>query len=115
MNPIITASLTGPVASTRDNPAVPSSPEEVAQSARAAYEAGAAVLHIHLRENDAPTTDLQVAEINEARPHCFAPMLSALPGDQHHAPSGGACRFQQSRLACLVPLPEALHGNQGEE
>jgi len=61
MNPIITASLTGPAATKKDNPAIPGSPEEIAQSARAAYEAGAAVIHIHLRDDDQFTSDLRIA------------------------------------------------------
>ena len=61
MNPIITASLTGPAALKKDNPAMPGSPEEVAEAALGAYEAGAAVIHIHLRDNDDFSTDLDVA------------------------------------------------------
>ena len=61
MNPIITASLTGPAATKKDSPAMPGSPEEIAESAKGAYEAGAAVIHIHLRDNDDFTTDLDVA------------------------------------------------------
>jgi 3-keto-5-aminohexanoate cleavage enzyme len=61
VNPIITASLTGPAATKADNPALPGSPAEIAESAKGAYEAGAAVLHIHLREQDNFTADLDVA------------------------------------------------------
>jgi 3-keto-5-aminohexanoate cleavage enzyme len=61
MNPIITASLTGPAATKKDNPALPGSLEEIAESAKGACEAGAAVIHIHLRENDDFTTNLDVA------------------------------------------------------
>ena len=61
MNPIITASLTGPAATKKQTPAMPGTPEEIAQSAKEAYEAGAAVIHIHLRDNDDFTTDLDVA------------------------------------------------------
>jgi 3-keto-5-aminohexanoate cleavage enzyme len=61
-NPIITAALTGPVATKADNPGLPGSPVEIAQSARAAYEAGAAVIHIHLRDDHGNmTVDLDVA------------------------------------------------------
>ncbi len=59
---VITAALTGPIATKQDNPQLPTSPEEIAASARGAYEAGAAVVHIHLRdERGEPTADLQVA------------------------------------------------------
>ena len=60
---ILTAALTGPIATKRDNPALPTSPEEIASDARAAWEAGAAVVHVHLRDADGlPTADLKVAE-----------------------------------------------------
>lgn len=61
-NPIITAALTGPVATKADNPGLPGSPAEIAESAKDAAEAGAAVVHIHLRdEQGRMTVDLDVA------------------------------------------------------
>ncbi len=61
-NPIITAALTGPMATKADNPALPGSPEEIAASARGAFDAGAAVVHIHLRdEQGRRTADLDIA------------------------------------------------------
>jgi len=62
VNPIITASLTGPAATSAQTPAMPRTPEEIAEAAKGAYEAGAAVLHIHLRDNDQFTADLEVAK-----------------------------------------------------
>ena len=59
---VITAALTGPIATKADNPHLPTTPEEIAASARGAYEAGAAVVHIHLRDSDGrPTADLDIA------------------------------------------------------
>jgi 3-keto-5-aminohexanoate cleavage enzyme len=61
-NPIITAALTGPMATKADSPAVPGSPAEVAESARGAFEAGASVVHIHLRDDQGRrSADLDVA------------------------------------------------------
>jgi len=61
-NPIITAALTGPVATKADNPGMPGTVAEIAADAKAAYEAGAAVIHIHLRDDDGNmTVDLDVA------------------------------------------------------
>jgi 3-keto-5-aminohexanoate cleavage enzyme len=61
-NPIITAALTGPVATKADNPGMPGTVAEVAADAKAAYDAGAAVVHIHLRDDDGKmTVDLGVA------------------------------------------------------
>jgi len=62
MNPIITASLTGPAATSKQTPAMPKNAAEIAEAAKGAFEAGAAVLHIHLRENDDFTADLDVAK-----------------------------------------------------
>lgn len=62
-DPIITAALTGPLATKDDNPGLPGSPAEIAASARDAYEAGAAVIHIHLRdERGEMTADLDTAK-----------------------------------------------------
>jgi 3-keto-5-aminohexanoate cleavage enzyme len=61
-NPIITAALTGPVATKADNPGMPGTIAEIAADAKAAYDAGAAVIHIHLRDDDGNmTVDLDVA------------------------------------------------------
>lgn len=71
---VITAALTGPIATKEDNPALPTTPEEIAEAARSAYEAGAAVVHVHLRdERGAPTASLEIARrtvalIEEATP-----------------------------------------------
>ena len=60
---VITAALTGPVATKADNPNLPTSPAEIAEAARGAHEAGAAVVHLHLRDADGrPTADLEVAK-----------------------------------------------------
>jgi 3-keto-5-aminohexanoate cleavage enzyme len=60
---VLTAALTGPIATKADNPHLPTSPEEIAASAREAYDAGAAVVHVHLRDSGGePTADLDVAK-----------------------------------------------------
>ena len=62
VNPIITAALTGPVATKADNPGLPGSVAEIAANAKAAYAAGAAVIHIHLRDDQGNmTVDVDVA------------------------------------------------------
>lgn len=59
---VLTAALTGPIATKADNPALPTTPAEIAAEARAAWEAGAAVVHIHVRdEQGQPTADLATA------------------------------------------------------
>lgn len=60
---ILTAALTGPIATKADNPALPTSPEEIAAAARESHAAGASIVHVHLRDEDGqPTADLEVAE-----------------------------------------------------
>ncbi|MEA2226773.1 MAG: 3-keto-5-aminohexanoate cleavage enzyme [Solirubrobacteraceae bacterium] len=60
---VLTAALTGPIATKQDNPALPTSPEEIAESAAGAAAAGAAIVHVHLRDEDGrPTADLDVAK-----------------------------------------------------
>ena len=49
---IITCALTGVLAKKEQCPYLPYSPVEIAEEARRAYEAGAAVVHIHGREPD---------------------------------------------------------------
>jgi uncharacterized protein (DUF849 family) len=49
---VITAALTGVAANRAQCAAIPYTPIEIAEEARRAYEAGAAVVHIHAREDD---------------------------------------------------------------
>lgn len=59
---VITCALTGPIATKADNPNLPTTPEEIAAAARGAHEAGAAVVHVHVRDEDGrPTADLETA------------------------------------------------------
>jgi 3-keto-5-aminohexanoate cleavage enzyme len=53
---ILTAALTGPLATRRDNPALPVTPEAIASDAHAAWRAGASVVHIHLRDRTGRAT-----------------------------------------------------------
>ncbi len=53
---IITVAITGSVPQKRDNPAVPVTIAEQIESTHAAYEAGAALAHLHVRNDDGSTT-----------------------------------------------------------
>jgi 3-keto-5-aminohexanoate cleavage enzyme len=76
---IITAALTGPVATKADNPALPVTPEEIADAAVAAHAAGAAVVHVHVRdENGRPTADLEIARRTVALIEERSPVLVQL-------------------------------------
>jgi uncharacterized protein (DUF849 family) len=59
MNPVVIAvAITGSVPRKKDNPAVPIVPEEQVESTREAYEAGASLVHIHVRNDDeTPSSD----------------------------------------------------------
>ena len=60
---VVTAALTGPIATKEDNPNLPTSPEEIATAAAGAFAAGAAIVHIHLRDDQGrPTADLEIAK-----------------------------------------------------
>lgn len=60
---VITVAPTGPIATKADNPYLPTSPEEIAAAVAEAYSLGAAVAHLHFRdENQKPTADLNIAK-----------------------------------------------------
>jgi 3-keto-5-aminohexanoate cleavage enzyme len=60
---VITVAPTGPLAMKSDNPSLPTQPSEIADAVAKAYQAGAAVAHLHLRDKyDRPTADLGIAQ-----------------------------------------------------
>jgi 3-keto-5-aminohexanoate cleavage enzyme len=60
-NLVISAALAGAVTRKEQNPAVPYTPEEFGDEAKKCYDAGAAVVHIHARnEQGLPTPDLDI-------------------------------------------------------
>jgi uncharacterized protein (DUF849 family) len=63
MKPMVVAvAITGSVPRKRDNPAVPITPSEQIESTHAAFEAGASLVHIHVRNDD---------ETPSSSPECF--------------------------------------------
>jgi 3-keto-5-aminohexanoate cleavage enzyme len=71
---IITVAITGSVARKEHNPAVPITVAEQVESTQAAFEAGAAIAHVHVRNDDqSPTSD----------PERFARLLEGL---RRHCP-----------------------------
>jgi 3-keto-5-aminohexanoate cleavage enzyme len=64
MTAVITVATTGPIATTQDNPNLPTQPQEIADAVEQAYRAGAAIAHVHLRdERQRPTADLKTARL----------------------------------------------------
>jgi 3-keto-5-aminohexanoate cleavage enzyme len=58
---VITCAVTGVLANRKQNPGIPYSPEEIGEECRRAFEAGAAVTHIHARNDDgSPTASPEV-------------------------------------------------------
>jgi 3-keto-5-aminohexanoate cleavage enzyme len=53
---IITVAITGSVPTKKDSPAVPITVPEQIESTHAAYEAGASLVHVHVRNDDGTTT-----------------------------------------------------------
>ncbi|MCA9648074.1 MAG: 3-keto-5-aminohexanoate cleavage protein [Polyangiaceae bacterium] len=53
---VITAALTGVLANRKQCPGIPYTPEEIADEAKRAYDAGASVVHLHARNDDGSPT-----------------------------------------------------------
>lgn len=62
---VVTCALTGSQDTSRKNPAVPVSPEQIAQSALDAAKAGAAVVHIHVRDPETGLASMDEAHYRE--------------------------------------------------
>ncbi|MBI4184089.1 MAG: 3-keto-5-aminohexanoate cleavage protein [Proteobacteria bacterium] len=91
---IITVAITGSVPRKKDNPAVPVEPEEQIESTQRAFEAGAALAHIHVRDKDEnPSSDpgrfLRVKE--GVMKHCPGMIIQFSTGGRGRA---GAERWQ---------------------
>lgn len=70
---VITCALSGVLANRRQCPAIPYTPVEIAEEAKRAYDAGAAAVHIHARNDDgsptfAPATFASIKD--EVRKRC---------------------------------------------
>jgi uncharacterized protein (DUF849 family) len=109
---IITVAITGSVPRKENNPAVPITVSEQVESTHAAFEAGAALVHVHVRNDDQSTTSDpdKFAEFQQ-RIHAHCPGIivqfstggrsgvgSERGGMLHHAPdmaslSTGSCNF----------------------
>jgi len=81
---VITCALTGSFDTPRKNPAVPVSPEAIAESALEAAAAGAAVVHIHVREPETAAPSMELAHYREVveRIRAFYQSCTAPGGDK---------------------------------
>lgn len=64
-NVIITCAVTGAADHTHINPAVPITPEQIANECLAAYRAGAAIVHIHVRDPETGKPSMEEALYRE--------------------------------------------------
>lgn len=98
---IITVAITGAVPKKADNPAVPVTPEEQVESTHEAFEAGASLVHIHVRNPDqsSGSSPELFARVQEGvRKHC--------PGMIVQFSTGGRGRDQSLRGAMLHLRPD---------
>jgi 3-keto-5-aminohexanoate cleavage enzyme len=106
---IITASLNGAFVTKEMNPGVPEQPHEIAQAALECYDAGAAIVHIHARDE-------------LGRPHGtkekFEEILAAVRGKTRDvvvqfSTGGGTNLSIEERVSCLDADPEMASLNMG--
>ncbi|HMB72086.1 MAG TPA: 3-keto-5-aminohexanoate cleavage protein [Gammaproteobacteria bacterium] len=98
---IITVAITGSVPTQADNPAVPITVTEQVESTHAAFEAGAALVHVHVRNDDGTTSSdpERFAEFGErVRRHC--------PGMIVQFSTGGRSGRGSERGGMLVHRPD---------
>jgi len=98
---IITVAITGAVPRKKDNPAVPVTPEQQIESTHEAFEAGASLVHVHVRnpdESPGSDPDLYARVLEGVRKHC--------PGMIVQFSTGGRGREQSARGAMLHLKPD---------
>ncbi|MBT5520951.1 MAG: 3-keto-5-aminohexanoate cleavage protein [Rhodospirillales bacterium] len=98
---IITAAITGAIPTKAECPGVPVTPPEQIESTHEAYETGASLVHIHVRNDDqSPSSDPdKYAAVQEGvRKHC--------PGMIIQFSTGGRGRDQEKRGAMLHHRPD---------
>src|SRR5580658_11173461 len=102
MRPVVVAvAITGSVPRKKDNPAVPISPAEQIESTHEAFEAGATLTHIHVRNPD---------ESSSSDPALFAQVMEGVrkhcPGMIVQFSTGGRGRDQAARGNALELRPD---------
>ena len=98
---VIACAITGSVPRKKDNPAVPTTPAEQVESTHAAFEAGASLVHVHVRNPDeSPSSDPALfAQVQDGiRKHC--------PGMIVQFSTGGRGRDQAARGNALDLRPD---------
>lgn len=99
---IITAAICGAEVTKAHNPNVPYTVEEIREEARKAYEAGASIIHLHVREDDGTPT-----QSRERYRECIEAIREACPDVIIQPSTGGAVGMTaDERLQPLELDPE---------
>jgi 3-oxoadipate:acetyl-CoA acetyltransferase len=120
MRPIIIAvAITGSVPRKKDNPAVPVTPAEQIESTHQAFEAGASLVHIHVRNPDESSSSdpALFAQVQEGvRKHCPGMIVQFSTGGRGRDPTArGSALHLKPDMASLatgsVNFPNIIYEN----
>lgn len=101
---VVTAAVTGSIASRDDSPALPVTWDEIVQASVESWQAGAAIIHLHARdEHGVPTQDRDTFAllIDRIRAQGCDAIINVSTGT-----AGGNCEDFDARLAPLALAPE---------
>ncbi|MDR3296545.1 MAG: 3-keto-5-aminohexanoate cleavage protein [Clostridiales Family XIII bacterium] len=101
---VITAAICGAEVTKENNPAVPYTVEEIVREAKSAYAAGAAVIHLHVREDDGTPT-----QSKERFQACIEAILKECPDVIVQPSTGGAVGMtdlERLQSTEVTPTPE---------
>ncbi len=99
---IITACICGAEVTKEQNPNVPYTVEEIVREAKSAYDAGAAIIHLHVREDDGTPT-----QSADRFKECIDAIRKELPDVIIQPSTGGAVGMSnEERLAPIDLNPE---------
>jgi len=107
---IITVAQTGawPLVTKALNPNLPEQPEEIAESAYACYQEGAAICHIHARDREGKTTGTK--EVFQQIHDRIRSKCNMILQD---STGGGPNLTSEQRIECLYAKPEMASLNMG--
>lgn len=116
---VITVAITGALPRKKDNPAVPVTPPEQIESTHEAYEAGASLVHVHVRNPDeTPSSDpaLFEAVLDGVRKHCPEMIIQFSTGGRgRNAAERGAMLYLEPDMASLATgstnFPNSIYEN----
>jgi len=120
MNPVVIAvAITGSVPRKKDNPALPVTPAEQVESTHQAYEAGASLVHIHVRNDDeSSSSDPERFRLVQegVRKHCPGMIVQFSTGGRGRDPSArGSALYLRPDMASLstgsVNFPTIIYEN----